>query len=425
MRLKQICSTYSEYGINISADSYTDSGVAIIRTSDFDDYGRLDLASVKFVDELYTKGKILSKGDLLFSRSGTIGRCMVFDREKIPATFAAYLVRFKPKKQKALSQYILYWSQSGHFTSQVNTETIESTIGNFNGTKFANLKFPERELSQQKEIVSFLDKETARIDLLIEKKKRFITLIQEKKLSLANQALDGSIIKSDRAGAKEWFGILPSNWKTLRAKYLFKEAQNRSEEGSEELLTVSHITGVTKRSEKDVNMFMAETMEGYKLVSKSDVVVNTMWAWMGAMGVSPHNGLVSPSYGVYRPLNNDFFEDEYLDLIIRSKAFIAEATKRSKGIHSSRLRLYPDAFLDILFPVPEIEVQKQIVLVYKNATMREDKIVALNNKSIELLKTLRSSLITETISGELNVEAWEKRGISDKYLDQIEEVVAS
>jgi type I restriction enzyme S subunit len=154
-------------------------------------------------------------------------------------------------------------------------------------------------------------------------------------------------------GERGWFGRLPSGWSVLRAKFLFRERQDRSERGGEELLTVSHITGVTRRSEKDVNMFLAESMEGYKLVYKGDVVINTMWAWMGAMGVSPVEGLISPSYGVYSPTSTAF-ESGYFDLLLRSWPFIAEATRRSKGIHSSRLRLYPDAFLDTLLPLSSL-----------------------------------------------------------------------
>lgn len=278
------------------------------------------------------------------------------------------------------------------------------------------------DLETQKEIAEFLDCETDRIEQLIRKKESFILLVQEKKQALSNQILDGSILNLDQSGIKGWFGSLPISWPTLRGKFLFNEAQGRSETGDEELLTVSHITGVTKRSEKDVNMFMAETMEGYKLVSKGDIIVNTMWAWMGAMGVSPHDGLISPSYGVYRPLGKHF-EDEYLDLILRSKAFIAESTRRSKGIHSSRLRLYPDAFLDILFPLPSLDEQKQILSEYNKATAKEDKLVELNAKSIELLKEFKSSLITEAVTGQLDIELWKKRGSTDERLDNIEEAM--
>lgn len=75
----------------------------------------------------------------------------------------------------------------------------------------------------------------------------------------------------------------------------------RSVSGNEELLSVSHKTGVTPRRLKNITMFKAESYAGYKLCRPGDLVVNTMWAWMAALGVSQHGGIVSNAYGVYRP----------------------------------------------------------------------------------------------------------------------------
>jgi type I restriction enzyme S subunit len=188
MKLKQVCSIYGDYGLNIAAERYIDAGLLLIRTSDFDDLGRLDLSTAKYVSEQDAIGKVLEFGDLLFSRSGTVGRCMVFV-DKIDATFAAYLVRFRPRKEKAASRFIFYWSQSKHFMHQVRTETIESTIGNFNGSKFSNLSFPDVCVETQKTIAAFLDRETARIDHLIEKKKT-LSLSRRRTLALDPRRLD-------------------------------------------------------------------------------------------------------------------------------------------------------------------------------------------------------------------------------------------
>src|SRR5688500_10756141 len=84
----------------------------------------------------------------------------------------------------------------------------------------------------------------------------------------------------------------PSHWRVQRAKTLLREVDERSETGEEELLSVSHKTGVTPRREKNVTMFLAESNVGHKLCRPGDVVVNTMWAWMAAVGVSKDVGLV-------------------------------------------------------------------------------------------------------------------------------------
>lgn len=279
-------------------------------------------------------------------------------------------------------------------------------------------KVPIPDIDTQKAIANFLDRETARIDQLIEKRESFLKLVDEKKTALTALAVNGSNLDSSADGESGWFGTLPAEWAVRRAKFMFRERDTRSVTGEEELLTVSHITGVTSRAEKDVNMFLAESMEGYKLVFEGDVAVNTMWAWMGALGVSPLDGLISPSYGVYAPTGNHF-TFRYLDLLLRSRPFVAEVNRRSKGVWSSRLRLYPDAFLDIPFPVPEIDVQNKILAALDSATEREDKLAAASLKSLDRLREFRAALITAAVSGRIDVATWGKRGETHRQIDLI------
>ena len=117
-------------------------------------------------------------------------------------------------------------------------------------------------------------------------------------------------------------------------------------------MSVSHKTGVTPRKQS-VTMFLAESNVGYKVCRPGDIAINTMWAYMAALGVSRQIGLVSPSYGVYRPLEDETFNSDYVDELLRTEGYMSEYLCRSRGITSSRLRLYPDSFLSIpLVPSP-------------------------------------------------------------------------
>ena len=97
---------------------------------------------------------------------------------------------------------------------------------------------------------------------------------------------------------QDWLGSVPAHWSALRAKCLFREVDERSKTGKEELLSVSHLTGVTPRRLKTVTMFLAESNVGHKACQPGDLVINTLWAWMAALGVTRHTGIVSPTYGV-------------------------------------------------------------------------------------------------------------------------------
>jgi type I restriction enzyme S subunit len=155
---------------------------------------------------------------------------------------------------------------------------------------------------------------------------------------------------------------IPRHWEWVRNKTLLREVTERAGDDPCELLTVSHLTGITPRSEKtEVHMFLAESFEDYKRVRPGDVAVNTMWAWMGAVGVATCDGIVSPSYNVYRFRSGAPVVPRYFDYLFRTPQYVVEMNRHSKGIWESRLRLYPEQFLSLRSPVPPVSEQEHVV----------------------------------------------------------------
>ncbi len=258
----------------------------------------------------------------------------------------------------------------------------------------------------QRAIVNFLDRKTEQIDELIRIKERRIELLQEQRTTLINQAVTKGLdpnVEMKPSGV-EWIGEIPKHWEVRRNKRIFNQRDDRSTTGKEELLTVSHITGVSPRAEKNVGMFLAETLEGYKHCSVGNLVINTMWAWMGALGISTFDGIVSPSYNVYE-LKSDEYLPRYYDYLYRTPNHVKEIIRWSKGIWHSRWRLYPDAFFSMFTITPPFREQHQIVnfLEYKNKQI--DELIAAERRKIELLKEYRQSLISEAVTGKIDVRS--------------------
>jgi len=199
-----------------------------------------------------------------------------------------------------------------------------------------------------------------------------------------------------------WVGSIPAHWPEKRAKYYFKEIDERSQTGDEEMLSVSHITGVTPRSQKNVTMFKAESNVGHKRCQTGDLVINTMWAWMSALGVSNHAGIVSPAYGVYRPRSNQAYDNYYLDHLLRIEGYRSEYICRSTGIRSSRLRLYPDKFLSMPVVCPPQEEQQTIARFLKAQDRLFRKFIRNKRRLIELLKEQKQNVINQAVTRGLN-----------------------
>ena len=192
----------------------------------------------------------------------------------------------------------------------------------------------------------------------------------------------------------------PAYWQLLRIKNLFTEIDERSETGSEELLSVSHYTGVTLKREslenEDDFITNAESLEGYKKVTKGDLVINIMLAWNGSLGISPFDGITSPAYCVYRVKGNS--NPEYFGYLFSTNLMKAEFRKKSTGIIDSRLRLYSDKFFSIFSVVPPVDEQNQIVEYIKAQSQKINHFIAKKQRFIELLKEQRQSIIDEAVT---------------------------
>jgi type I restriction enzyme S subunit len=154
-------------------------------------------------------------------------------------------------------------------------------------------------------------------------------------------------------------------------------------------------------------MIKAETYAGHKLCRPDDLVINTMWAWMGALGVARQTGIVSPSYGVYRPALHSALLPDFADLLLRTSPYIDEYICRSTGIHSSRLRLYPEDFLRIPLICPPQGEQRVLLLHVDRETAETNQTISMTRREIELIREYRTRLIADVVTGKVDVRGVE------------------
>jgi type I restriction enzyme, S subunit len=268
---------------------------------------------------------------------------------------------------------------------------------------------------EQAAIVRFLDWANGRLERTIRAKRKVIALLTEQKQAIIHRAVTCGLDSSAslKPSGIPWLGDIPRHWDVLRAKYLYREVNERSTDGREELLSVSHLTGVTPRSQKNVTMFRAASYVGHKLCERGDLVVNTMWAWMGALGVSTHRGIVSPSYAVYRPQWP--LIGGYLDGLLRSRPYVSNIICRSTGLRASRLRLYPERFLELPIVQPPTEEQQRIVKAIQLQTSELNTTISRFQQEIELLREYRARLVSDVVTGKIDV-----RNVAARLPEEIE-----
>ncbi len=200
-------------------------------------------------------------------------------------------------------------------------------------------------------------------------------------------------------GGIGWIGEIPEHWDVTRARWLFREINERSTNGDETLLSVSEYYGVKPRKDViDPGDFItnAASLEGYKKCQKNDLVMNIMLAWKGALGITDYDGIVSPSYNVYRPLKPR--DAKYFHYLFRTKVYADIFRNNSTGIIDSRLRLYPDSFASVKVIRPPLEDQISICKFLDVQLRRVEELTHSHEKMIRLLKQKRQAIITHAVT---------------------------
>lgn len=382
-----------------------DLGLEYIDISNVDSSGRIaKMTSYRFEDAPSRARRLVQDGDVIISTVRTYLQAIAQIRgpsENLVVSTGFAVIR--PRWGILDARYCGFALREPAFLAEVQMRSVGVNYPAIKTSDLASVSVSLHSLSRQRAIADYLDRETALLDALTASKQRLLEVLAEKRQAIVASAvtrgLDDQVLMKD-SGAS-WLGDIPAHWQVERARWLFRERNQRSDDGTEELLTVSHITGVTPRAEKDVNMFEAETLEGYKLCKMGDLVINTLWAWMGAMGVSFVQGVVSPAYHVYEPMER--MDSKYVDALSRLTVFAQEAVRHSKGVWSSRLRLYPEGFFDIHLPVPPLPEQKKIVSFIEVECRKLDDLRAATTRTIELLQERRTALISAAVTGNVAV----------------------
>ncbi|MFG3348112.1 restriction endonuclease subunit S [Streptomyces sp. NPDC048018] len=406
-----------------SGPNYVDDGPVRAISQAANQAGGLDWSRTRFHDfagdPLSLKGA-LHPGDVLINSTGTgtLGRVGYFTGapDEIPCMADSHVTVARAEANQLDSRFVYYWLSSMPFYHYIYAALVVGATNQIelNRDRLGDAPVPLPPLEEQRRIADFLDAETSRIDRIVFAKEKASASIDERRVSLISQlclrGLGGEYSLRDSGVGP--LGPVPEHWTVTRNKNFLREIVDLSEGGEEELLTVSHLTGVTPRSEKNVFMFKAESMVGYKICRPGDLVINTLWAWMGALGVSSHEGIVSPAYGVYRFTSQDMVP-EYFDLLYRTPEYVCEMTRYSKGVWTSRLRLYPESFLALSAPVPPRDEQAEIVRTVEREVQPGARLQNAIRRSNALLTERRQALIAAAVTGQFDVSTASGRNVTE------------
>ncbi len=156
VRLGDVCAP-PEYGANAAARPFNSNMPRFVRITDITDDGRLKSDDARSADPAKVRGYELDTGDLLFARSGSVGRTYLYRPEDGPCVFAGYLIRFRPDLKVALPRFIEIYTHSTSYRRWVASMLRAGAQPNINATEYRSLPLLLPPLPEQRAIVAVLD----------------------------------------------------------------------------------------------------------------------------------------------------------------------------------------------------------------------------------------------------------------------------
>ena len=218
----------------------------------------------------------------------------------------------------------------------------------------------------------------------------------------------------------DWLPVIPAHWeeKSLR-NYFFLSDERKGENTDLELLSVYREYGVIPKASRDDNKNVeSEDTSKYKVVHKTDLVINKMKLWQGSLGISQYEGFVSPAYIV---AHNKFKGNlRYLNLFLRSPLVKTYYNRISYGIRVGQWDSDFYSFKQLIVPAPPKDEQDQIVRYLDWQVSKINHLIHGYQKQIKLLKERRQTIIDRATTQGINEKAaYKNSGVN--WIDNIPE----
>ena len=282
---------------------------------------------------------------------------------------------------------------------------VRQTIS-FNHISNSILTYPP--LHEQQQISDYLDYKTLKIDTLIEKTQQKIELLKEQRTSLINTTVTKGLnpnVEMKDSGV-EWIGEIPVEWDTTQIKFICKMMRGkfshrprndqRFYDGEYPFIQTGDISSTGMYLTK-FNQTLNE--RGFS-VSKEfpiDTVVMTIAANIGDVSILKIRSCFPDSIIGFHP---------YHDMSVKYLYYILTSLKdelHKNSTVSTQMNLNVERVGSIKIPLSTVQEQQQIVDYLDKETLRIDKLVDIESKRIDLLKEYRQSLISEVVTGKVDV----------------------
>ena len=345
--------------------------------------------------------KLVLKGDFVInSRSDRKGSCGVS-----PLDGSVSLINIVLKPRQSWNEKYVHYLMRCHLFSEEYYRNGRGIVADLWTTRYSEMKsilLPVPPRKEQDQIVRYLDWQTSKINRLINAKKRIISLLEEQKQAaiayVVTRGLDQDVELID--SGMDYIGKVPAHWKVLLNHRIYKE-KSRKFVGEETVLSLSQKDGLLPYENLKERSLHTASYENWKLVFPNDLVLNRFKAHLGVFFSSNYRGIVTFHYGVYEPIMK--IESKYYEALYHTPEFRRIFASKSNGMTVGLQNLSNTNFYSVYTVYPPYEEQCQIVCKIEKIEEKYRDLIAKINQEIDCLHEYRTSLISDIVTGQVDV----------------------
>ena len=401
-------------GLNITKADLIEKGVPVIS------YGQvhakynsgvgLNSSLFRYVDKAYANSNnqsLVHENDFIFAdtsedREGC-GNCVFVDSDLM--LFAGYHSIIARNKGAENNKYVAYQFLTDMWRHQIRSNVDGVKV--FSVTKAilnkSSILLPPRE--EQDQIVRYLDWKVSCINKLIHGYQRQIKLLEERKRTFAFNAVTKGIMTGVRTAESPlyWLESIPAHWNTNSISQLFTEVKNKNSGLQENNLLSLSYGSIKRRNINATEGLLPSSFEGYNIIEKNDIVLRLTDLQNDhkslRTGIATERGIITSAYLTIRNKSNN--NPEFLHLFLH--AFDLAKGFYNVGASGVRQSLNWDTVKMLKVLIPPVSEQVQIVKAIKEEYAKIDASIPVFEKQIALLKEYRTRLISDVVTGQMDV----------------------
>lgn len=316
------------------------------------------------------------------------------------------------RAEKTEPRWLQEWLLTPDVTHQIESGCEGAKMPRADWGHIGSIEVVYPDQPEQAQILTTLDRETARIDALVEKKTRFIELLKEKRQALITHAVTKGLdpnVKMKDSGV-EWIGQVPEHWEVKPFKYILSAPMSYGANESAESDDPNHpryirITDLTENGTLRGDTFKTLPWDkAYSyLLSDGDILLARSGATVGKSFLyrETNGAACFAGYLIKASCDEEKALPKYIYAYLQSHSYWEYIS--GSNIQSTIQNVSAEKYSSMVLPVPQREEQATIAATLDRETARIDALIGKAEQSITLLKERRSAFITAAVTGQIDL----------------------